>query len=239
MIAVSQFITRLEQGYTEAFLCRAEDGALYVTKSKRAGKTALVKELLCGCIGRELALPIPSFELLYVSRRVAEYAINDEMHELAELPGFGSKYVTDSSADPAPGLPSLNLSDVSNVPEELRLRLLLFDWWVLNFDRIDDNPNLLWEPRTRNLHVIDHNLSFGVDSEEDFWRHHIFRADGVHLSDPAVRAVELSRLQRIISILPAIWNDMPQEWLDGCILTKDRVDETLRRCEMDSFWCMK
>jgi hypothetical protein len=239
MIAVNHFITRLEQGYTEAFLCRATDGALYVAKSKRAGTTALVKEFLCGRIGRELDVQIPHFELLYATNAVANYAINDEMRELAEMPGFGSQFVTDGPAELGLGLPSLNLADIPEIPEDVRFRVLLFDWLVLNFDRIDGNPNLLWEPRKKELHVIDHNLSFGDDGDENFWQHHIFRADGYRLSDPSARLMLWPKLQDIIASLPGIWNELPDEWTEGCILTRDRVDEILRRCEADSFWCMR
>src|SRR4051812_2963448 len=95
MIEVKQFITRLEQGYTEAFLCRGADGALYVVKSRRAGKTALVKEYICGRLGSDFGLPIPPFQLLYASQKVAEHSINEELRELSEIPGFGSRFVTD------------------------------------------------------------------------------------------------------------------------------------------------
>jgi hypothetical protein len=44
MIAVKEFITRLEQGYAEAFLCRGEDGRLYVVKSRLSGKASLIRE---------------------------------------------------------------------------------------------------------------------------------------------------------------------------------------------------
>ena len=194
MIAVTQFITRFQQGYTEAFLCRGEDGHLHVAKSRRSGKESLVREWVCGRIAQMLALPIPPCELLYASASAAVYTGIEELEALAAEPGFGSRFVGTEKEGTITNIPTLNVADVSSVSAVLRQSVLLFDWWVLNFDRTDHNPNLLWNPVGGKLHVIDHNLAFDNDPPEQFWRDHIFRADRPALSDQNRRATDLARM---------------------------------------------
>jgi hypothetical protein len=237
MLAVREFITKLEQGYTEAFLCRAEDGHRYVTKSGRAGRESLIREYLCGQIGRRMNLPIPPFEVLYATESIARFSVAGELKDLVSMPGFGSRFVTGPESEYPVSLPALNVADVADVPAEIRRAVLLFDWWVLNIDRIDGNTNLLWEPRTHELHVIDHNLAFTESTPPAFWEHHLFRKDRHRLSDPAFRALALPPMQSIISELPRMWTGLPDEWTDSCILTEHRVDQVLRRCKSDDFWC--
>ncbi|HXE54705.1 MAG TPA: HipA family kinase, partial [Tepidisphaeraceae bacterium] len=101
----------------------------------------------------------------------------------------------------------------------------------------DNNPNLLWDPPTGSLHVIDHNLAFDQSAPEDFWSRHIFRDRKSLLADPQAQEADLARMQTIISMLPAIWSELPDVWTEACTLPFDRVDATLRRCLADDFWC--
>lgn len=239
MIAVSEFISRLEQGYTEAFLCRGEDGHLYVTKSIRSGREALVREWICGRIGQMFGLPIPAFQLLYAAKSTAQFSGIDDLKALADEAGFGSRFVgsQEETAGSAPvGAMTLGVTDISNIDANLRSKVLLFDWWVLNFDRTDDNPNLLFEPVTNELHVIDHNLAFDDDPPEQFWQDHIFRSDRRTLLD--LRANNFELMSAILTNVAPIWHELPETWVDQSELTLDRVDSILRRCLEDDFWCL-
>ena len=108
----------------------------------------------------------------------------------------------------------------SHLPEVLAgwpPRVLLFDRWVCNGDRSlgiqSGNPNLLWTPRDRALHVIDHNNAFDEPFDAiGFWRTHVFRASAT-LWTPAFRAENLPRLDAALAGLDAIWNELPEEWL--------------------------
>jgi hypothetical protein len=187
MIAVTEFISDFHEGYTNAFLCRGEDQHLYVAKSRRSGRESLIREWICGRIGQELGLPIPPIAQLYVDSAVLEFAANEQIGELANEYGFGSRYVTVDRYGPPASLPILNVSDVAEVDPKTRLVVLLFDWWILNFDRSDDNPNLLWDRVNKSLHVIDHNLAFDEGEATDFWKRHIFRGSRKQFVDPETR----------------------------------------------------
>lgn len=166
---------------------------------------------------------------------MADYSGNEQLAALAETPGFASRFVTQGESG-AVGLPLLNAADVADVPIELRTRVLLFDWWVLNFDRSDDNPNLLWDPLKKSLHVIDHNLAFDQNPIQSFWSEHIFRAEAVALSDPRFRASELAAMEAILLRVPQFWSDMPDNWTEVSDLTVRDVDKILKRCRADDFW---
>jgi hypothetical protein len=237
MIEVNEFITYLDQGYANAFLCRCKDTHKYVVKSRRSGKESLIREWVCGRIGRELGLPIPSIEFVYAPRSVAEHSANREMAALADTPGFGSQFIGSPTPDGLLALPLLNVADVIEVDPAVRRRVLLFDWWVLNFDRTDENPNLLWNPIDKAIHVIDHNLAFDPHPPDLFWTHHIFRSDRAALSDARERAIDVERMEAIVGQLPLFWSEMPESWLEVSDLSVAAVDTILRRCESDDFWC--
>jgi hypothetical protein len=234
MLEIVEFIARLEQGYTEAFLCRVRDQHVYVVKSVQCGREALIKEMVAARIGHELGLPIPPFSGVYVSPAVARQAAARELHDLAEAPGFGSRWID--------GLPTLNPADVSAVDDRLRREVLLFDRWLCNDDRTDYNPNLLWNPLTRTLTVIDHNLTFSPDlidgrSVDAFWSDHIFRGSRPGMLTPAFRAAMAPAMDRAMSALPDWWAALPDEWTaDVTGVTLDLITSTLDHYRADEFW---
>jgi len=81
------------------------------------------------------------------------------------------------------------------ISDDLRARLLIFDWWVMNPDRIltkaGGNPNLLWSLSQNQLHVIDHNLSLAPHKMPatflEFAEDHVFGADLVGRETVAAR----------------------------------------------------
>ena len=204
-----------------------------MTQSVQAGREALIREIIGGHIGRALGLPIPPFEQLYCSPSVARQSLNPELGHLAAEPGFGSRFVD--------GVPTLNVADVSAVDADLRRLVLLFDWWVFNEDRTDDNPNLLRDAATGALHVIDHNLAFGPSvgdprADREFWSRHLFRQSRAAVAEPDLRAAASGRMGQIIDAVPAWWAALPDEWTDLCALTVESVLRTLNRCRPEDFW---
>lgn len=61
----------------------------------------------------------------------------------------------------------LTISTVREVPDGIQQDVLVFDWWIHNGDRLlterGSNPNLFWNPASRELIVIDHNQAFDPD----------------------------------------------------------------------------
>jgi hypothetical protein len=186
----------------------------------------MVKEWLCGRIGTQMGLPIPPIELVYMDVAAGQFSVYPEAADLAACPGFGSKLVEPADI--------LTVASIGEVAAELRAAILLFDWWVLNEDRHDGNTNLLWQPSERRLHVIDHNLTFGSGTPEDFWRDHIFRRDRDRIS--LLRPGKLAQMTAIIEQLPNLWRELPDKWQEGCLIQLGQIDAVLRRCQSEAFW---
>lgn len=230
MKRISEIIRSMRQGATQAVLCRSTEGVQYVVKTRRSGRETMVKEWVFGRIGHELGLPIPPIEIVVFDDPIqAKHAILEEARALAESPGFASKWVESvSTFDPA---------SVSTVPPELRRSILLFDWWILNDDRTDENPNLLWGANIEQLHVIDHNLAMSSDAPEEFWERHIFRGDRSALSDRAFRVSSERQMEGILRRLPDFWQELPEAWTDQ--LSRPTYLETaamLERFHEEDFW---
>ncbi len=155
--------------------------------------------------------------------------LHEDAPALAESPAFGSRFVKDT----VQFAPELN----SSITDQQKARILLFDCWVMNQDRSDFNPNLLWTPVQKTLHVIDHNLAFDADFDpQAFWSHHIFR-ESRRLWDEQFKAQIIGEMQRIIERLPDDWEQLPQEWTDmGGARTLNTVAQALRRFEYPEFW---
>lgn len=218
----------MEQGRTEPTLWLADDGERYVVKSTRVGQTTLVHEWIAAHLARSLDLPVPPCTFVYFEPAGLRYAANPEARYLADRPGFGSRYV-EPNTQYSPDLRAL-------ISGQTRRRVLWFDWWIQNGDRIDGNPNMLWRPDDSTIHLIDHNNSFLPDDEvADFFDHHPFRADRA-LSDPLERASLGDDFERTMGGLAAAWTRLPDEWTESCTTTLDRVDSILGRCRHNAFW---
>ena len=208
-LAVTEIIRRLEQGTTQPFLVRAEDGALYVAKGREATRRGLMAEWLCANLARGLGLEVPDFVLLEVHGELAE-AFGQDGRALGAGPVFGSRLEG--------GVQEFALPQLKSVPVETRLRLLAFDWWVENGDRSltlhGGNPNLLWQASRARLLVIDHNLAFdpGFD-EAAFLAVHVFKDDANGLFGDLVHRLEIADLlSAALAEFDAALHSLPADW---------------------------
>jgi hypothetical protein len=232
-VRITEIISRSEQGVTRPFLCRADDGRLYYVKGGGAGRKALIAEWIAGHLGERLGLPIPDFRQALVPVNLVQYTARDDIRELGAGIGFGSALIENVDE-----LPYLFISQIDPV---LCAKILLFDWWVGNGDRMltpdGGNPNLLWSHRDKKLHVIDQNLAFDPDNR-GFWEEHIFR-ESIQDWTPAFRN-EMSRTMGLaLGNLREWWNDMPEAWQEPeSGLTFDFVFNLLSRFEQGpgKFW---
>lgn len=156
MLQIVEILRPAEQGRTTPFLCRAEDERLYYVKGLNTGRQGQWCEWLAGHLGQAFGLPIPPFCLVELS---AELLVNTcpEWRSIGTGPAFASLARQDSQW--------LESHFAGEVPVELRRDVLVFDWWIRNMDRFDDNTNLLWNRAIRQLTVIDHDLAFNPE----FW----------------------------------------------------------------------
>lgn len=226
MIEIVEIIRRSEQGVTQPFICRADDGHVYFVKGAGAGQRALVAEWVAGRLGRALGLPIPEFSLAEVPGQLVRHSPRSDIRDLGAGSVFASREVSFAT--------ELRWADVAAVPPGAQSDLLLFDCWVANGDRtlsaLGGNVNLLWTPSEQRLHVIDHNVAFDADSPASIREHHVFSTAASQWTED-FRIEAERRLSRVLEDLwPKIWEELPEEWTDNLHgLDKATVREILWR----------
>ena len=236
-VRVVRVLDRARQGATRPFICQGDDRQRYFVKGAAAGYASVVCDWIAATLGRAFGLPIPECRLIKVEANLVRFDLTGELAELGAGVWFGSREVREVS--------ELQAAQISSVPAELRARVLLFDWWIANGDRTladaGGNPNLLWSPAERRLHVIDHNLAFERASLSGFRHRHIFRhAQDLWTLD--FRAEMMDRMRAALASVPLAWEAMPAEWaeLAGSVTLTD-VRDLLWRFEQDpiTFWNLR
>jgi hypothetical protein len=226
------------QGKTKPVFCRAEDGNEYIVKGKYAGRKALVAEFMTSHLGQSLGLPIPPFEILEVNPNVLKYGGNREVIDLlGQLPLFGSCRVYN--------VEEISHTHIKKVDRNLQAKILCFDWWVANGDRIygeaGGNPNLLWDVSQEKCWVIDHNLAFEPEQMEDFFSNHIFRGSR-SLWTNRFRLEMEDFFNQSLDTLQVLWNQLPEEWVDVDIgLDLEKIQSILSKYQSASasFWSLQ
>ena len=162
MLEVIEIIKKMNQGYTQPYLCIADDGNKYIVKGKGALGRGLICEYICASIGKAFGLPIPDFDLIEVSNDLIE---DDPIYQqnFDTQPAFASKYIEQTQ--------EINLTILKQLEPKLLEDIFIFDYWVKNEDRTlgdngQGNPNLFFTIKDKKLHVVDHNLAF--DKNYDF-----------------------------------------------------------------------
>jgi hypothetical protein len=208
-LRIVEVIRRSDQGTTRPFLCRGDDGLLYYAKGRYAGRRSLCAEWVAGRLGQELRLPIPEMKIAAVPKSLLHYSAMPDIGDLGSGEVFASEVISDAQ--------ELAFNDIQTVPEALRLRVLLFDWWINNEDRtlteFGGNPNLVWSAKHKGLMVIDHNLAFDESFDSrGFWQRHVFRREASEW--PREIRVEMTRrMTEAVSKLNTIWSELPANWL--------------------------
>lgn len=238
MLQIVEILQPAEQGRTTPFLCRGEDDRLYYVKGLNAGRQGQWSEWLAGHLGQAFGLPIPPFCLVELSPELLE-------NTRAEWRGMGTGTAFASLA--RQGGQWLEPHLAGEVPVELRRDVLVFDWWVRNMDRFDDNTNLLWDRDSRQLTVIDHDLAFNPEFWPSLFRdHHIFAGEwDAVFGDLARQAEYANRLAQTLSIFDAACNNVPAAWRWATVemsvpfmFDTAGARDTLDRCLNPDFWRM-
>jgi hypothetical protein len=211
MIRIVEIGDTTFQGKTEPVLCRGEDGFDYVVKGQFAGSRALIAEWIANRLGRLIDLPIPEFELMYLDSNLLKYGIKQrEAQNLGKGTLFGSRRIAN--------LVEIRASDLGLINVDLRAKVLAFDWWICNADRIlidgGGNPNLLWSEDKKELVVIDHNLAFEPTLMGDFWMEHALRDSIKQWNSTFREGMELA-FKGALEHLQSIWSELPSEWIES------------------------
>jgi len=229
----------MKQGTTRPLFCRASDGRSYVVKNKRTGTRGLIAEYVAARLARLLNIPVPDFAILGVKADLAKQGVHEDSKGLALLPSFGSLFIEDAG--------ELTENHLRTVPDIMRARILLFDWWIANGDRRgwgkppQWNPNLLWVSTKNKLVAMDHNMAFerwNVDEPEIFWKSHVF-ANSLKYWDAAFQSSATSELTLAANQLDLIWSEMPAQWTSTEeMVTQKVVYDLLWRfsTDGDKFW---
>ncbi|WP_312601097.1 HipA family kinase [Pseudomonas luteola] len=216
-VSATEIIKRSDQGISvQPFIIRADDGHLYFVKGyNRAGGPSLISEVIAAELGSCLGLPIPEWRIMHISEPMIAFSAIPGVSDLSGGPAFASRQVENVN--------ELMMASIPSVDADLRLKLLVFDWWIQNGDRGFGNVNLMTDAQ-QNLVVIDHNSAFeaGLDLVE-FKTYHVFRDELPRLRDYVTRQMLQDQLDEALSRWDSIIQLLPREWL---FRDADEVDET-------------
>ena len=236
-----EILRRSEQGLCHPFFIRDEQGDIYVVKGvSGVGKSALTSELICAELGKRLGLPIPSYGLMQIPQPLIDFSAVDGAKDLEGGPAFASLLIENAT--------TLIYPQISHVETTLQQRVLVFDKWVKNGDRrlteLGGNVNLLWSS-DKGLSVIDHNVSFAMDTQDDeILENHVFSDQGRCFDDMMTRAEHIAALDTALAGWDSIISLLPEAWIyrdpwdeDSEISpTLDERLELLQRFNHDDFW---
>jgi len=243
MIQITEIIGRSEQGVTRPFICRAEDDALYFVKGRGAGRRSLICEWIAGNLAVCLGLPIAPFHQVDVPEALISLGSRDDLNELGEGPAFGSMRLQ---------VAELSLAHLDQIPQQVQIDVLAFDWWIKNGDRnlSEDggNPNLFWDMQRDDLVVLDHNQAFDEEfSSVMFAELHVFRhycralfEDWVlqgQMSDRFEAA--LARWDDICDTVPPEWWFVDPEMTIPVKFDRNAIRDQLVSCRGQKFWILK
>ncbi len=235
-VQIIEITKQAQQGRSEPYLCRGDNGLNYYVKGRQSGLLTRVNEWVCAHLGRALGLPIPEFRLAEISTELLSVT-SPNLRSIGLGLGFASQEV--------PLTCWFEEANRPKVDEELQRKLLVFDWWIRNDDRNASNPNLLWDSANQKVIVIDHNLAF--DSEFDtrgFRDNHIFGHHWESISSDLVTRsffqqqleAALPAFDQALASIPEEWQWMDLEQTIPSIIDFNQLSDQLSRCKTEEFW---
>ncbi len=235
MLEIVEITGLSDQGESKPYLCRAEDEKLYYVKGQNAPSSARCREWIVGSLAKAFGLPVPPFCLVKVSPELL-------VETRPEWQNIGSGIAFASTKQD--GIQWFELGFVDSVEQKLRRDLVMFDWWVRNQDREDNNTNLLWSSVSKSLYVIDFDASFEPSFFPTFFKnYHVFAKDWAEVSDDCLLRVDYeNRFTEALAVLTEACDNLPSGWMNGDVssdgqLNLDTVRTLLRRCETkDQIW---
>ncbi|MGH8388195.1 MAG: HipA family kinase [Pseudomonas sp.] len=241
-ITAKEIIRQSHQGISvQPFLIRADDDQTYFVKGlSRALGAGLVSEALAAELGAHFGLPIPPWKVMDIPQELIDFSVMDNVQDLSGGPAFASLQVDNAS--------DLLWASLNSLPVDLKRRVLLFDWWILNGDRglgeRGGNVNLILDPKG-DLAVIDHNVAFDPElSFEEFRQYHVFRDQlGFFQGNLLARLDYLPQLDAALGDWGRITSLLPDEWIYRDQGHGDEIEPTLQqrlqileRFKEEQFW---
>ncbi|MEM7574569.1 MAG: HipA family kinase [Bacteroidota bacterium] len=227
---------------------RANDRAYYVTKPMRGpSDIGVVRELLAASFLKIWGLPVPDFAIINVKpEHIPQSPFLHSRLQVEHLkrPAFGSRY--NEQADHASRLMQFASDyqvNLSNISGEL-LSIALFDMWLQNDDRNENNLNLLYShPPNPRFIPIDHGSLFGwgepgqslaIQTEHDslvyssLFQTFVKAKSRKRYSRSAGSFADFKKSVELCkATLPKILNSSPQEWLAPLPQLQHRLEATI------------
>lgn len=241
LVTAVEIVRQSHQGISiKPFIVRADDGETYFVKGfSKSGGPALISELLSAELGKLLGLPIPPWKKMVVPQDLIDFSLIPNVSDLGGGLAFASRAV-ENAVD-------FNIANLKSTPRILMRKVLLFDWWVQNGDRIlgpmGGNVNLILDDRG-DLTVIDHNLAFDKSfNPEEFLEEHVFCECRKDFRDYLVRQEYTDILSKALLNWDRITALLTEDWLyrdsDLIDLTEPTLASRLEILEMfkeERFW---
>lgn len=200
-------------GSSLPLLVGGEDGNKYVVKLNGAGDGAIsnVVEWVSSKLGGLIQIPILQPVLMIIGAGFAEQAGDPETRELLE------RSVGINVATPyLPGASTYSERSAQAIDDFLKRQIFLFDLFLLNVDRTEINPNMVFHHN--ELWCLDYSSAMEIRSAvngeayrehvllKHLKRHPFYRADlaGYDFIDQ-LKEIPEEGLREIVEALPAEW----------------------------------
>lgn len=157
-------INPIPNGVTKPYYVSCTDNEIYVVKFAQNpyGVRVLVNEYVCAKIAQDLLLPYPMPALINVpSVFIEDHGTMISNHvgdEINEGLHFGTHKIKKVYQVTSPKMIA-EASNIDIVPE-----ILLFDQFICNSDRDNNGGNLLFNPSSMEIMIIDHTHAFDLGS---------------------------------------------------------------------------
>ncbi|RRR74800.1 MAG: aminotransferase class I and II [Candidatus Viridilinea halotolerans] len=215
-INATRYVTQLREGGSLPAIIEGDDEGMYVLKFRGAGQgpRALIAELLCGELARALGLPMPELVFVHVDAALGRNEPDEEVQDLVT-----ASVGLNLALDFLPGALGFDPLQASIIDPALAARIVWFDAFTMNVDRMPNNPNLLlWH---RQLYLIDHGAALYIHHGWANWEQRMltpFAQVRDHVLLPAagdLRAADAALAPLLTAELIAhVVDAIPEAWLN-------------------------
>jgi hypothetical protein len=224
------------RGVLQPFICRLNDSEYYFAKGSNSGVRGLISEWIAANMAHAFGLPTPPCTIAYLDPTLKSILDPAWQADLEFENLFASRSVMPCE--------TVTITDLAAIPSTLQRDVFVFDYWVQNEDRhlgeTAGNVNLLFQPHSQSLQVIDFNLAFADDFNPSDMSTHVFHdalaSSPIDLDDQSKYG---ARFEKCIAELEVFISAIPDEWIEyspssSAIL--QRIREQLSRYRRDDFW---
>ncbi|NKG30392.1 hypothetical protein FVB43_10090 [Erwinia rhapontici] len=238
ILSVTAYTRRMNDGFTQPFLCTCDDGKQYIVKSRpKLRSSELAAEWMCASLAGALGLSIPDYCIVDVGEEIIEF-MPDLQGQIYPGLAFATVYIEGTS--------TINLQQARNsVNISDQKKIFFFDKWILNTDRslteFGGNVNIIFDSVNNRHYLIDHNLAFDQSATEEEYDVHVYspsrrmwRYDLVDYDELQVLATHaLRNIDDIIEGIPRSWlADNLEQNYDFFLSIKSRLE----KCQDHEFW---